>query len=191
VIPIGGERIVTYSKANVIYEIDDEPAVEVLKEYLPEHALADDRNWMDYANSLALCFRAPGYMKDEEYIVRGVPAVKMADGSIIVQTVVQEGTSIWFSSRDKEKLATGLDRMAQQIKEQLGGEKPKLVFQFECATRGKMMFREQEKLQFLRQFRRSVDPDVPWAGYYCAGEIGPVEEHNLRHLYTSVVLALS
>jgi hypothetical protein len=191
VIPIGGERKVTRSRGNIIYEIDGKPAVEVLKEYLPERALADDRDWMPYAVSLALCFRAPSYMKDEEYVVRGVPAVKMADGSIIVQTEVQEGTSIWFSSRDKEKLATGLDRMAAQIKEQLGGEKPKLVLQFECATRGKEMLREQEKLQFLRHFRRSVDPDVPWAGYYCAGEIGPVEEHNNHHLYTSVVLALS
>jgi small ligand-binding sensory domain FIST len=54
-----------------------------------------------------------------------------------------------------------------------------------------MMLRDQEKLHFLRQFRQSVDPDVPWAGYYTWGEIGPVEEHNLRHLYTSVVLALS
>jgi hypothetical protein len=191
VIPIGGERIVTRSKGNVIHEIDGKPAVEVLKEYLPEHALTDDRNWMRYANSLALCFRAPSYMKDEEYVVRGVPAVKMADGSIVVQTVVQEGTSIWFSSRDKQKVATGLDRMAAQIKEQLDGDQPKLVLQFECATRGKDMFREQEKLQFLRHFRRSVDPDVPWAGFYCAGEIGPVEERNDHHLYTSVVLALS
>jgi len=191
VIPIGGERKVTRSKGNVIHEIDGKPAVEVLKEYLPEHALADDRNWMDHANSLALCFRAPSYMKDEEYVVRGVPAVKLADGSIVVQTVVQEGTSIWFSSRDKQKVATGLDRMAAQIKEQLDGDQPKLVLQFECATRGKDMFREQEKLQVLRQFRRSVDPDVPWAGFYCAGEIGPVEERNNHHLYTSVVLALS
>jgi hypothetical protein len=191
VIPIGGERKVTRSKGNVIHEIDNKPAVEVLKEYLPEHALADDRDWIRYAVSLALCFKAPIYMKDEEFVVRGVPAVKMADGSIIVQTDVQEGTSIWFSSRDKEKLATGLDRMAAQIKEQLEGEQPKLVFQFECATRGKEMLREQEKLQFLRQFRRSVDPAVPWAGYYCAGEIGPVEKHNNHHLYTSVVLALS
>jgi small ligand-binding sensory domain FIST len=54
-----------------------------------------------------------------------------------------------------------------------------------------MMFREQEKLQILKRFRQSVDPDVPWAGYYTWGEIGTVEEHNLRHLYTSVVLALS
>jgi small ligand-binding sensory domain FIST len=130
-------------------------------------------------------------MKDEEYVVRGVPAVKMVDGSITVQTEVKEGTSIWFSSRDKEKISTGFDRMSQQIKEQLEGEKPKLIFQFECATRGKMMFREQEKLKILEQFRQSVGPDTPWAGFYTAGEIGPVEEHNLRHLYTSVVLALS
>ena len=130
-------------------------------------------------------------MNDEEYVVRGVPTVRMADGSIAVQTEVQEGTSIWFSSRDKEKVATGLDRMAAQIKDQLDGEKPKLVFQFECATRGKDMLREQEKLQILKQFRQSLDPDAPWAGYYCAGEIGPVEEHNNHHLYTSVVLALS
>jgi hypothetical protein len=190
-IPIGAERIVTRCQGNVIYEIDGKPAVEVLKEYLPEHAFTDERGWMRYAISLALCFRAPSYMKDEEYIVRGVPVVKMADGSVTVQTEVQEGTSIWFSSRDKEKLATGLDRMAAQIKEQLEGDQPKLVFQFECATRGKMMFREQEKLQFLRQFRQSIDPDVPWAGFYTWGEIGTVEEHNDRHLYTSVVLALS
>jgi hypothetical protein len=191
VIPIGGERIVTRSQGSVIYEIDNKPAVEVLKEYLPEHALADDRDWLRYSISLSLCFKAPSYMQDEEYVVRGVPAVRMADGSIAVETEVQEGTSFWFSSRDKEKLATGLDRMAAQIKEQLDGEKPKLVLQFECGTRGKHMLREREKLQFLRQFRRSVDPDVPWAGFYCAGEIGPVEEHNNHHLYTAVVLALS
>jgi hypothetical protein len=189
--PIGGERVVTRSQGNVIYEIDGKPAVEVLKEYLPEGALADDRDWMRYAVSLALIFKAPSYMKDEEYVVRGVPAVRMADGSIIVQSEVQEGTSIWFSSRDKEKMTTGLDRMATQIKDQLGGAQPKLVFQFECLTRGKTMLREQEKLQILKRLRHSVGPDAPWAGFYTIGEIGPVEEHNNHHLFTSVVLALS
>jgi hypothetical protein len=189
--PIGGERTVTRSQGNTIYEIDGKPALEVLKEYLPEGALAEDRDWMRYAIALALTFKAPSYMKDEEYVVRGVPAVRMADGSIIVQTEVQEGTSVWFSSRDKEKITARFDWMAQQIKEQLGGEKPKLVFQFECLTRGKFLFREQEKLQVLKRLRQSVGPDIPWAGFYTIGEIGPVEEHNLRHLYTSVVLALS
>jgi hypothetical protein len=189
-IPIGGARTVTRCKGNVIYEIDGKPAAEVLKEYLPEQALAKDEDWLPYSVSLALCFRAPSYIKDEEHVVRGIPAVKMADGSITVQTEVSDGTSIWFSSRDKEKVATGLDRMAKQIKEQLGGEQPKLVFQFDCATRGKMMFREHEKLQLLKGFRQSVGPEVPWAGFYAFGEIGPVEEHNHRNLYTAVALAL-
>jgi hypothetical protein len=190
-IPIGGERKVTRSQGNVIYEIDGKPATEVLKEYLPEHALIEDRDWMRYAISLALFFKAPSYMKDEEYVVRGVPAVRMADGSIIVQTEVQEGTSIWFSSRDKEKMTTGFDRMAAQIKDQLGGAQPKLVFQFECLTRGKTMLREQEKLQLLKRFRQALGPEAPWAGFYTIGEIGPVEEHNNHHLFTSVVLTLS
>jgi len=123
-------------------------------------------------------------------VVRGMPAVSMADGSITVQTEVKEGTSVWLSSRDKEKIITGFDRMAAQIKEQLGAEKPKLVFQFECGTRGKLMFRDQEKLNLLKRFRQSLVTDAPWVGFYTVGEIGPVEEHNLRHLYTSVVLAL-
>ena len=191
-IPIGGERKVTRSQGNVIYEIDGKPATEVLNEYLPEGALADERDWSRYAYSLALTSKAPSYMKDEEYIVRGVPQLNLTDGSVTVQTEVTEGTSVWFSSRDKEKIVAGLDRMAAQIKEQLGGAQPKLVFQFECSTRGKLMFREQEKLQLLKRLRQSVNPDVPWAGFYTEGrELGPVEKHNDPHLLTSVVLALS
>jgi hypothetical protein len=190
-IPIGGERIVTRSQDNVIYEIDGKPATEVLKEYLPEDALTEDRDWLRYAISLALSFRAPSYMRDEEYVVRGVPQLSLTDGSITVQTEVQEGTSIWFSSRDKEKITTGFDRMAAQIKEQLDGAKPELVFQFECVTRGKLMFREQEKLQLLRRFRQSVGPEVPWVGFYTIGEIAPVEEHNGINRFASIILALS
>jgi hypothetical protein len=190
-IPIGGERIVTRSEGNVIYEIDGKPATDVLKEYLPEDALTEDRDWLRYAISLALSFRAPSYMKDEEYVVRGVPQLSLTDGSITIQTEVSEGTSIWFSSRDKEKITTGFDRMAAQIKEQLDGAQPELVFQFECVTRGKLMFREQEKLQLLKRFRQSVGPEVPWVGFYTIGEIAPVEEHNGINRFASIILALS
>ena len=80
--------------------------------------------------------------------------------------------------------------VAEHIKQELGGDRPKLVFQFDCASRGKMMFREEEKSKLLRQFRQCLDPDAPWVGFYTFGEIGPVADHNLRHLYTAVVLAL-
>src|SRR5215208_2570846 len=175
-IPIGGERKVTCSQGNVIYEIDGRPALEVLQEYVPDRALAED--WQSYAITFALCFRAPSYIKDEEYVVRTILSLDATDGSATVQTEIPEGTSVWLSSRDQEKVTTGLDRMAEQIKQVLGGNQPKLVFHFDCVSRGKTMFRDQEKLQLLRRFRQAVGPDVPWAGFYTYGEIGPVGKHN-------------
>ena len=188
-IPIGGERKVTRSQGNVIYEIDGKLALEVLQEYIPDRALAED--WRRYAISCVLCLRAPNYMKDEEYVVRTILSVDATDGSATVQTEVQEGTSVWMSSRDQEKLAAGLDRMAEQIKQKLGGNQPKLVFHFDCCSRGKLMFRDQDKLQILRRFRQAVGPEVPWVGFHTYGEIGPVGEHNSYHNQTAVVLALS
>jgi hypothetical protein len=188
-IPIGSERIVTRCRGNVIYEIDGKPVLEVIKEYLPEPDLVD--NWYRYYFTLALCFKAPEYFEDEEYIVQAIPRINVADGSVTVQTEVSEGTSVWMSSRDKEKIATGLDRIAEHVKQELGGDQPSLVFQFDCCSRGKMMFREQEKVELRKQFRQTLDPDAQWAGFYTFGEIGPVAGHNLRHLYTAVVLALS
>jgi hypothetical protein len=188
-LPIGGERMVTRSKGNVVYEIDGKPALEVLQEYMPDYALAD--NWGNYALTFGLCFRAPSYIKDQEYTFRTIPSVNKADGSITLQTEVQEGTSVWFSVRDKKKTTAGLGLMAENFQQQLGGSQPKLVFHFDCAARGKAMFRDQEKLQNLRVLRQAVGPEAPWAGFYTSGEIGPVGKHNCYHNYTAVVLALS
>jgi small ligand-binding sensory domain FIST len=118
-------------------------------------------------------------MKDEEFIFRAVPSVNKTDGSATVQTEVQDGTSVWMSSRDKKKTAAGLDLMAEHIHQQLGGNHPELVFHFDCCARGKLMFRDQEKLQLLRRLRRAVGPDVPWMGFYTFGEIGPVGQAQL------------
>ena len=161
----------------------------MLQEYLPDSALAE--NWQSYAITFALCFRAPSYMKDEEYVVQTILSVNATEGSAIVQTEVQEGTSVWMTSKDQEKVTAGLDRMAEQIKKGLGGNQPKLVLHFDCVSRGKLMFRDQEKLQLLKEFRQAVGPEAPWAGFYTFGEIGPVDKHNCYHNYTGVVLALS
>jgi len=188
-LPIGGERKVTRSQGNVIYEIDGKSAVEVLQEYLPDSALAED--WRRYAHSCVLCLRAPSYMEDEEYVVRTILSLDGTEGSATVQTEVPEGTSVWMTSKDLEKFTAGLDRMAEQIKKGLGGNQPKLVLHFDCVSRGKLMFRDQEKMRLLRQLRQAIDPEVPWAGFYTFGEIGPVDKHNCYHNYTGVVLALS
>lgn len=187
-LPIGGERKVTRCDGNVIYEIDGKPVLEVLKEYLVGEEID---NWSRAVVNLCFGFKAPQHMKDyDEYLIRFMPARDDKAGSITISTEVTEGTSIWMTRRDHEKIAAGIDRIADEIKATIGNQRPKMVFQFDCAGRGKVVLRDQQKLQLLETLQRKVQPDVPWMGLYTYGEIGPVGERNCFHNYTAVVLAV-
>ena len=188
-IAIGLERKITRAEGNVIYEVDGKPILEVLKEYLTEEEID---NWTTAVVTLSLGLKAPGFMEDQdEYIIRAMVGGKDdATGSITIPTEVKQGSSIWMTRRDQEKVALGLDRVAAQINSQLDGHQPKFVFQFDCGGRGKMLFRDQQKLQLLRTLRQSVSPDAPWLGFYSYAEIGPVGGHNCIHNYTAVLTAL-
>ena len=88
---------------------------------------------------------------------------------------------------------------AEQALKEAGLDRPEFVFMFASIGYDQRSLlravREstggQEKQEIFRRFRQSVSLDAPWAGFYTIGEIGPVEEHNDRHFYTSVVLALN
>jgi len=111
-------------------------------------------------------------------------------GSITIPTEVEEGTSIWMSRRDHEKISAGVERIGEEIKSTLGNSAPKMVFQFDCIGRGKAVFREQQKSQILEKLQQKIGPTVPWIGLYTYGEIGPIGGHDYFHNYTAVVLAV-
>lgn len=186
---MGVEHKVTRSQANIIYEIDGKPALEVLKEYLGDDVLAD---WGRVVSVFSLGLKAPGYMQDQdEYIIRAMAGGKDDEtGSVTIPTEIPEGSSIWLTRRDQEKISQGVERIAQEIKAQLGPNPAKLVFQFDCAGRGKMIFREPQKLELLKMLRQNVDPEAPWLGFYTYAEIGPVRVHNCLHNYTAVIAAI-
>lgn len=187
-VPIGGERKVTRCQGNVIYEIDGKPVLEVLKEYLVGDEI---ENWAKAIVNLCLGFKAPGHMKEyDEYLIRFMPAKDDAAGSITIPTEVSEGTSIWMTRRDQEKIEGGVTKMAGHIKAQLGDHDPKLVLHFDCAGRGKVVFRDQQKTDLLRKLQKGVSRDAPWMGFFTYGEIGPVGQKNCFHNYTAVVAAI-
>jgi small ligand-binding sensory domain FIST len=95
-----------------------------------------------------------------------------------------------MTRRDHEKISAGVERIGKEIKAAIGDGAPKMVFQFDCAGRGKTVFRDQQKIQLLATLQRKIGPTVPWIGLYTYGEIGPVGERNCFHNYTAVVLAV-
>ena len=188
-VPVGVEHQVTRSQGNVIYEIDDRPVLELLKDYVTDEEIED---WAKIVMTFSFGLEVPTHMQGyDEYLIRGMVGGKDdTTGSVTIPTEIPEGTNIWLTRRDYEKLTKGVERAAKAIKAQIGEEPARLVFQFDCAGRGKAILREQQKLQLLKMLRQEIGPDVPWLGFYTYGEIAPVGEHNHFHNYTVVLTAI-
>ena len=188
-VPIGTERKITRSKGNNIYDIDGVPALEALKEYF-------DEDWKDQWNktSLNLClgFRTPEFFREfyNDYIIRYMMQKDDEEGSVKIQSDVLEGAGLWIVRRDKDLIREGLQAISRQIKDKAGAEKPKFILHFECVGRGKVVFREQEKLELIKSLQQDIGEDIPWMGFYTYGEIGPVREYNCFHNFTAVVAAV-
>lgn len=188
-VPIGGERTVTRAEGNVIHEIDGRPVFQVFKEYLRDHEVD---NWTHAIANLALGFKAPSCLEGyNDYLIRFMPSRDEASGSVTVSTEVETGSAIWMTRRDLDLMSDGVDQVARDLRGRLDGRTPALVFQFDCAGRGKVIVREQQRGEMQRRLHAGLGlGDVPWVGFYTYGEIGPVNGVNCFHNYTLVLAAL-
>jgi len=185
-LPIGSERVITRCQGNQIQAIDGQPALTVIKEYVSDADVADSGNAII---PLALGFALPATQGGEPpLLLRPIRSTDSATGTIFLPSEVREGQRFWMARRDTEAVGAGLLRVRDSIATQLGGRTPKLVLQFDCASRGKLLLREEQKLTFLRRLQQGISSTAPWLGVYTYGEFGPVAERNDFHSY-SVVLA--
>ncbi|MBF0442768.1 MAG: FIST C-terminal domain-containing protein [Oligoflexales bacterium] len=188
-LPIGNERKVTKSEGNVIYEIDNKPVLDVLKEYAGNDVVD---NWSKAVVSLSWGFESPNAMKDayDQLIIRFMPGKDDEKKCVFLPAEVQEGCSIWMTRRDSEKIVKGIEKLGEEINRQLGGEKPKLVFHFDCAGRGECILSGDIKRKYIDTIRGLIGTNVPTVGFYSYGEIGPVNNINCFHNYTAVLLVI-
>jgi hypothetical protein len=192
-VPVGVEHKVTGCEENLIYEIDGRPIVELLRDYMGDDALED---LAKMSNTFSIGLEAPGYLEDlDEYVIRaivtfGLDEVTDSVDYLGIPTEIAEGTSIWVARRDYEKLSHGVGQVAEDIKARLGEDPASLVFQFDCAARGKVFLRERQKLQLLETLQGRIGLGAPWLGFYTFGEIAPVGGHNCFHNYTVVLTVI-
>jgi len=188
-VPVGTKRTVTRSKGNIIYEIDGIPALEALKDYVEDDS---ESQWNKVTLNLCLGFKAPEYLKRDygEFVIRYMMAKNDSEGYVTIQSDVKDGTELWIMRRDKELIRDGLQAISHQIREKMGTRKPKFVLQFECVGRGKVVYREQEKIDLLKALQEDIGANLPWIGFYSYGEIGPVSRYNCIHNFTAVVAAV-
>jgi small ligand-binding sensory domain FIST len=178
--PIGHTCRVTRSDRNVIYELDGKPAVKTLRRLID--SLSDkDRALLRLG---VLVGTAIDPSKEQhgrgDFLVRNVVGFNADLGAIVAADLVEEDSVVQFHVRDADTASEDLEMMLlpqSLLATPAGG----LVFS--CNGRGTTLYGEPDG--DIRAIQESLGGDLPCAGFFCAGELGPIGGVNFIHGHTA------
>jgi len=177
----GVDREVTKSIGNVLYELDGQPALELYKRYLGNHA-AD-------LPSSALLFPLSLRLKNSDTaLVRTVLSVNENDGSMIFAGDLPQGEYVRLMKANSDRLIDGANDAAEMSKTSLGNSNPDLAILISCVGR-KLVLKQrvEEELEIIRE---AIGNAAAVTGFYSYGEICPLkpfEQHCELHNQTMTV----
>lgn len=175
--PIGDPMFVTRSERNVIHELDGRRAGAVLQE-LYEHSGADDRALFRHSLFLGVVMREDRQQYAQgDFLIRNVMGIDGKTGALVVSALVRDGMVVQFHLRDARTSAADLDEMLGRYRGEAAG-----ALLFSCLGRGVHLYGAPD--HDAAAFRRHVGT-VPLGGFFCNGEIGPVQGATYLHGYTS------
>lgn len=185
--PIGRPFTVTKAEQNVIYELGGRPPLERIKELHSSLAPADRRL---LAQGLLVGRVIDEYKVDPargDFLVRGVIGADPDSGAIAIGDRVGVGETVQFHVRDAASADEDLKMTLQRVREQLGDFTPIGALLFTCNGRGSRMFPVPHHDAGL--LSEHLD-GAPVAGFFCAGELGPVGGRNFLHGFTASMALL-
>ncbi len=157
----GIDRKVTRAKGNILYTLDDKPALDLYKKYLGEYA-------QDLPAS-GLLF--PLLLKDgrSEPKVRTILAVNEEENSITFAGDIEEGSTASFMKANFDNLVSGAEHAAMQIDQEGYEGEDALLIAVSCVGRRLVLGqRSEDELEVVRDI---FTPSVKMVGFYSYGEI--------------------
>jgi small ligand-binding sensory domain FIST len=182
--PLGREVTITAADRNVIHELAGRPALETVERIIAELPL---RERALIASGLLLGIVIDGGKPEYEqgdFLVRGVLGADPDNGSLVVGASVREGQVVRLHARDARSADEDLKRALRMHTQALAGAPPAGALVFSCNGRGRAMFGEPD------HDARTVEDEfrgAPVAGFFAAGEIGPVGGRSFLHGFTATL----
>jgi small ligand-binding sensory domain FIST len=182
--PFGPELTITAGEENLIHELAGRPALETVERVigsLPPGERAQA------AAGLLIGIVIDGGKPDYEqgdFLVRGVLGADPDTGVVAVGAPVHIGQVVRLHARNAGSADQDLRRALQLRVEALAGRPPAGALVFSCNGRGRAMFGPCDHDAAL------VDDQLggaPAAGFFAAGEIGPVGGRSFLHGFTATV----
>ncbi|MGH2821103.1 MAG: FIST signal transduction protein [Actinomycetota bacterium] len=179
--PIGPVLTVTRAEGNMILELGGRTPLERLKE-LYESLDEGDRRLV--SRGLMLGRVIDEYRTDfgrGDFLVRGLLGADPETGAVAVGDNVEVGQTVQFHVRDAPSADEDLKEALASFRRALGGREPGGALLFTCNGRGTRMFDGPDHDAALV----TSELGAPVAGFFCAGELGPVGGKNFLHGFTA------
>jgi small ligand-binding sensory domain FIST len=177
--PIGEKLIVTSVERNLIHELGGKPALEQLQRIfrqLPTHeqellqrGLHIGRVVSEYQDEFAM----------GDFLVRNVLGVDHESGTVAVGDFLRLGQTVQFHLREEQAASAELDRL---LGEHASAASAQAALLFTCNGRGSHLFSTPNHDAALVAKRLG---NIPLAGFFAQGEIGPVGGLSFLHGFTA------
>jgi small ligand-binding sensory domain FIST len=183
--PVGQPMFVTRCDRNVIFELDGRRPLDVLDELAQQ---ASERELLLFQTSLFIGIQmdpAQTELGRGDFLVRNVIGGDRDSGALAVGAWIEETQVVQFQLRDGVTAAEDLElRLSRYAGARYAGERRDAAgaLLFSCLGRGLGMYGcESHDSAALQRFLGRV----PVTGFFCNGEIGPVQGRPFLHGYTS------
>ncbi|MHC2069036.1 FIST signal transduction protein [Bremerella sp. T1] len=183
--PIGDPFIITKAERNVIHELGGHPALKQLENIYKTLPVTDQQL---VSRGLHIGRVVDEYQSERsqgDFIVRNVVGIEKETGALMIGDYVKPGQTVQFHVRDEFSASAELKQLAAEMKK--NGSSPTSVLTFTCNGRGSKLFSEphHDATCLSKAFGK-----IPNAGFFAAGEIGPVAGRNFLHGFTASVAVL-
>jgi small ligand-binding sensory domain FIST len=185
--PIGDPMFVTACHGNLLRELDGQAPRDVLSA-LFDNLSARDRELVGH--SLSIGFAMPGQrpsVQAGDFLIRNVLGMDPQTGSLWVGAKLEANSIVQFHVRDALSSAEDLERALSRYRAE-HYITPAGALLFSCVGRGSGLYGSPD--HDSNALRRSLG-DLPIVGFFCSGEIGPVQGFTQVHGYTSAVALIS
>jgi len=183
--PIGDPSPITKAEENLILEIGNFPAYQDLEAaYLS--IPAEQR--VSVRNNLFLGLAVSEYIEDfkrGDFLIRNILGADPQIGALAVGAYPRVGQTVQFQLRDSKSAREDLILASESVKRRMSG--PIGILLFSCAGRGRGLFGTSDHDAGTLAY---ILGDLPLAGFFCNGEIGPVGAKTFLHGYTASAAVL-
>ena len=181
--PFGPERVVTKSKGNVLYELDNLPALDLYKKYLGEKSKE--------LPGAALLY--PLNVKSEDgtnTIVRSILNIDEEENSMILAGDIVEDTKVQLMMTNVDNIVNAAEKAAINALE-FRKKKPELAILVSCI--GRKLVLDQRVEEEVEEVMEVVGDSTTITGLYSYGEIAPFigESSCQLHNQTMTVTLIS